>query len=124
MIASEGKRALVPGNVQSVCLFVSVCAFTNRNDADFNSGSRKSCMLCLEHCICFINREREKKSLFVYYILFAQSLTCVFFISSSGESEDSLNRACGGSRQKSAFQKVNNKSFDVDFSPQRDCKEW
>lgn len=96
---------------QSVCLLVSVYRTVETVSVGFCSLSVES-LMHLKCCICFT--ETEKKNPFSSSIVFAQSLTCVFF-SLSGKSQDSptLHRE----QTEKCFLEGKTKSFDADFFP-------
>lgn len=74
--------------------------------------------LCLQSPICTWSAafvlETEKKNPFLSSIVFAQSLTCVFF-SLSGKSQDSPNTAQGA--EKCFLEGEKQSPFDADFFP-------
>lgn len=105
MNACEGKLALAP-QLLAVCLldFVYLIAET------IADGFHHLCVESLMHlkrCICFTETEKNP---FSSSIVFAQSLTCVFFPPLSGKSLDSPNTAQGADRKK-CFLKGETKVF-------------
>lgn len=103
---------------QSVCLLVFVYWIVETVSAGFYSLSVESRMH-LKCCICFT--ESEKKNPFSSSIVFAQSLTCVFF-SLSGKSQDSPNTAQGADR-KVLFGGENKVFWCWFLSPQRTLRK-
>lgn len=93
--ACEGERALAP-QLLAICLSLGCCVPNSSRpvSAGFYALSFGS-LMHLKCCICFTETERNP---FSSSIVFAQSLTCVFF-SLSGKSQDSPNTAQGADKK-------------------------
>lgn len=119
MSACKGERALAP-QLLGICVSLGFCV-PNRRDPSMPVSILLSVesLMHLKCCICFT--ETEKKNPFSSSIVFAQSLTCVFF-SLSGKSQDSPNTAQGADR-KVLFGGENKVFWCWFLSPQRTLRK-
>lgn len=110
MSACKGGRALAP-QLLGICVSLGF-SVPNRRDPSVPVPILLSVesLMHLKCCICFTETEKNP---FSSSIVFAQSLTCVFF-SLSGKSQDSPNTAQGAEK---CFLEGKTKSFDADFFP-------
>lgn len=99
MNACEGKLALAP-QLLAVCLLDFVYLIDGGNHQRWFLLCVES-LMHLKRCICFTETEKNP---FSSSIVFAQSLTCVFFPPLSGKSLDSPNTAQGADRKKVLFE--------------------
>jgi len=97
---------------QSVCLLVLVYLLAQTHQCCFLL-SVSGVPYAFEELHLFY-RDREKKYPFLSCIVFAQSLTCVFY-SLSGKSQDSPYTAQGG--EKCFLEEKKKSPFDADFFP-------